>query len=71
MSINDDYFDVNAALEGRPEQQQFNRIWQRFCDMERFEEAATECISAIQTGAHLQRQIESGEIWKRLYGVKK
>lgn len=34
MSLQDDYFDVRAALEGMSEQEYFERIWGEFCELE-------------------------------------
>ena len=34
MSLQDKYFDVRAALDGTPEAEDFERIWEYFCELE-------------------------------------
>lgn len=46
MSLQDNYFDVRAALDGTPEQEDFERIWAQFCELE---EANDRMGAALQT----------------------
>ncbi|RLA51614.1 MAG: hypothetical protein DRR42_09860 [Gammaproteobacteria bacterium] len=34
MSLQDDYFDVEAKLKGTSEAEAFERIWFHYCDLE-------------------------------------
>ena len=61
MSIDDDFFEVEAALEGKPEQAKFNRIWKRLCALEKFEEETLTWMIAMERGAHFRRRIERGD----------
>jgi hypothetical protein len=35
MTIKDDYYDVLAALSGKPEKKQFENIWNNYCQIEK------------------------------------
>lgn len=63
MSLNDDFFDVDAALEGKPEAEAFARIWQALCRAEHFQECAVRSLDRIEKGALELKSIERGD-WK-------
>jgi len=48
MSLQDDYFDLDASLKGA-EKDAFNRIWAAFCDMENREETLLKIRGAVRT----------------------
>lgn len=58
MSLQDDFFDVDSALEGKPEHEAFNRIWKRLCETEKQLEGAFSLVSAIANGLRALRKIE-------------
>lgn len=49
MSIDDDYFDVRAALEGTPEEEAFDRIADYMKALELANEAAAERLRTMDT----------------------
>lgn len=58
MSLQDDFFDVDSALEGKPERDAFNRIWKRLCETEKRLEGAFSLVSAVGRGLRALREIE-------------
>lgn len=65
MSIQDDFFDVDAKLEGTPEAESFDRIWTQMCRLEAFQEEIVKWLSDIERGAFRKHQIERGD-WRDL-----
>lgn len=50
MSLQDDIFDVSAALEGKPEASALERIWQHLYAVEKREEEQRQTLADLRTG---------------------
>ena len=64
MSIQDDFIDVDSALEGKPEAEAFGRIWKALCRLEEFQENVTPLLVAIERGAKARQLLETGK-WRK------
>lgn len=60
MSIQDDYFDVTAALDecDRPESESFERLWSWACQNENELEEAQKEIRRLETTIQTLRRLE-------------
>ena len=62
MGIQDDYFDVESALHGKPEAEQFARIWDWACAQEaKVEKLADFKARVLQAGAIIRQIVTEGE----------
>ncbi len=52
MSLQDDYFELNAELKG-VQKKRMRRIWKAFCEAEAYAEEAAECVRLINTARSL------------------
>lgn len=58
MSLQDDYFDLSASLEG-DRLEAFNRIWNAFVEMENEHEALLKIRDAVRSAVSLAFQEEA------------
>jgi hypothetical protein len=52
MSLQDDYFDLSAELEG-DQLEAFERIWDAFCEVERENERLSPIVSGMRNAIQL------------------
>jgi hypothetical protein len=52
MSLQDDYFDLDAELKGE-QKKKMRRIWKAFCAAEADAEEAAECVRLINVARRL------------------
>jgi len=52
MSLQDDYFDLDAELKG-DQKRKMRRIWKAFCEAEEDVEEAAECVRLINCARRL------------------
>lgn len=65
MSLQDDIFDVQDALDGKPEREAFDRIMEGYNRLERFSEGIIPQLKAVEAGAFWLHSIQRGD-WKDL-----
>jgi hypothetical protein len=52
MSLQDDYFDLDAELKGE-QKRKMRRIWKAFCEAEEEAEDAKECVRLVNIARNL------------------
>lgn len=52
MSLQDDYFDLDAELKG-DQKRKMRRIWSALCGMERETEEARQCVALVNSARNL------------------
>lgn len=57
MSLQDDIFDVQAALDGKPEAEPFERVYKAFCQLERENEIALQNEAKIKEAVRVIRAL--------------
>lgn len=57
MSIQDDVFDVQAALDGKPEAEAFERICEYLARIEKREDEAEQKLSQISAGLRALKEL--------------
>lgn len=65
MSLQDDIYNVEAALDGKPEQDALYRIMERLNRLERFSEQIIAQLKAVEAGEFWLQSIRRGD-WKEL-----
>ena len=59
MSLQDNYFDVRAALEGQPELEDFEQIWERFCEYEKANERMGRALQTFRDAMTVLKTLDA------------
>lgn len=57
MSLQDDYFELEASLKGK-NKERMQRIWEYFCEIEREHEKLSEIVSSMRKSIRLMFEDE-------------